>query len=311
MYPWLKAVWETIQSAKAIDRLGHAVLLVGANGIGKQVFAKSLASSLLCEQSQALGKACGQCAACSQLAADSHPDVYRIEPSGASYTIKIDEIRAMSRFIGQTATRGGCRIILISGAHHMNRAASNALLKSLEEPGDKTFFIVTAEEVSSLLPTISSRCQHYFLSVPEHTDALAWLNAQSSDEVQNDIALRLSSGAPLAALDLILKEEVGMQAQLASDFLSFLGGKKSILALIERAEKLSLEQVITRFQTCIVDLIKYIRMGDSSSVSYHFLIDHYQQISHQLSLDSLHGYYQSLVEYRKNVHQKISRRSKL
>ncbi|MDG4870023.1 DNA polymerase III subunit delta', partial [Guyparkeria sp. 1SP6A2] len=82
-----------------------------------------------------------------------------MSPEEGKRQIRIDPIREVNRFVSQTAQQGGYRVIVVSPAEAMNIAAANALLKSLEEPGEKTLFILLSDVPSRTLPTIRSRCQ--------------------------------------------------------------------------------------------------------------------------------------------------------
>lgn len=87
MINWIelhRAAWAQIQSAKANDRLAHALLLTGSAGIGKLAFAEAVAASLLCDQPGACGQACGTCIACTWHASGNHPDFRRLRPEAYS-----------------------------------------------------------------------------------------------------------------------------------------------------------------------------------------------------------------------------------
>src|SRR5690606_8384794 len=146
--------------------LPHAILLVGPQGIGLQALATAMGEYLICPLPFE-GHACGQCKACRLLQAGSHPDLNAIVAEGTGKTIKIDQIRAMMEFTATTAQQGGRRVILITPAEAMNRNASNALLKGLEEPGENCIFILVSEAPAQLLPTIRSRCRRFDVPLPE------------------------------------------------------------------------------------------------------------------------------------------------
>ena len=101
---------------------------------------------------------CGRCKSCMKIRSGNHPDIIHIEPSGPF--IRIDQIRTLCHNLAMKPYEARLRVVIISDAQAMNLAASNALLKVLEEPPERTILILTAMQTSDLLPTIVSRCQH-------------------------------------------------------------------------------------------------------------------------------------------------------
>jgi DNA polymerase-3 subunit delta' len=98
-----------------------------------------------------------------------HPDVEWIKPEKSGSAIKIDQIRELQKSAFLTPQRAPHRLIVIESADKMNTAASNALLKILEEPSSCTHFLLIAEQLSTVLPTILSRCQQiHFTSTEDH-----------------------------------------------------------------------------------------------------------------------------------------------
>ncbi|NVM56717.1 MAG: DNA polymerase III subunit delta' [Desulfobacterales bacterium] len=139
------------------DRLPHAVLFTGIDGIGRQTTAKALAMALNCLRPAGVS-ACGGCRSCQKVISGNHADIIIVKPSGAF--IKIDQVRSVRKQLRFAPLEGNCRVIIINDAHAMNAEAANALLKVLEEPPKETVIVLTAAQTADLLPTIASRCQH-------------------------------------------------------------------------------------------------------------------------------------------------------
>jgi len=139
------------------DRVPHALLLTGIDGIGKQTAAKAMAMAMNCLTPRG-ALACRECASCRKMLSGNHPDLIIVEPSGVF--IKIDQIRTLQKRLMFAPIQGGRRSVIVNDAHTMNAEASNAMLKTLEEPPDNTHLVLTAQQTSDLLPTIVSRCQH-------------------------------------------------------------------------------------------------------------------------------------------------------
>lgn len=144
------------QSVRA-NHLAHGLIMASSELLKTRNVAHKLAQLVLCEQPAEQG--CGTCHSCQLFEAGSHPDWLFIEGGGKTETIKVDQVREVSHFLHETASIATYRVVLIENAHNMNQYAQNALLKSLEEPGDNTLLILTTDNAHSLLPTIRSRCQ--------------------------------------------------------------------------------------------------------------------------------------------------------
>ena len=211
-YPWHSRPFEAL--LKRTDRLPHALLLRGREGIGKVAFAEAVARALLCESRQPEGRACGQCVACAWMEQGGHPDFRRLVPESISppleteegsekkpsEQIQIGQVREIGDFIAMTSHRGGAKVVLIHPAEALNVNAANALLKNLEEPPGRTYFLLVAHRWHHLLPTIRSRCEQVVLAAPSHAEARDWLGRQKLRDA--DLALAQAGGAPLLAAKL-------------------------------------------------------------------------------------------------------------
>ncbi len=211
-YPWQTESWQALQGLR--NRLPHALLLKGAQGIGKLDLAFNFAQSLLCEKPLANGMACQKCDSCHLYELESHPDFRLIQPdalasvddgeerSGGkkpSREISVDQIRDLSGFSNLSAHRGGYRVIVIYPAEAMNNNAANSLLKSLEEPTDRLLFLLISHKPQQLLPTILSRCLSFTVHTPSRETGVTWLAQQGVNNP--DHALAQTGFAPLQALN--------------------------------------------------------------------------------------------------------------
>ena len=198
-YPWHQEQWQRLSVARAAGRLPHAILLAGPEGLGKADFARRLSDSLVCTQVNEAGDACGHCASCRQAQAGSHPDQRTVAPEEPGKMIKIDAIRDLTGKSVLSAQDGAYRVFLIQPAEAMNRAAANALLKTLEEPSSRTVLILVSSHQTRLAATIRSRCQVLKFGIPQLKDVGDWLVEQGC-EAELDELLAISGGAPLRAL---------------------------------------------------------------------------------------------------------------
>ena len=194
--PWLLQDMSQLLDRSSRGRLPHALLLTGIAGIGKRAFSQCLAETLLCQKPSPKG-ACGECDACRQLLADSHPDFRKLVPEGANAAIKVDPVRALVEWLQLTASQSSYRIALLEQADTLNRNAANSLLKTLEEPGDHAVLILSATRAGALPATVRSRCQKITLKMTDQSAAIAWLGGKVDDPA---LALLEASGGPYLAL---------------------------------------------------------------------------------------------------------------
>jgi DNA polymerase-3 subunit delta' len=278
-YPWQQAAWQQLQQLR--ERLPHAILFHGAAGVGKSDFIEAFAQSLLCENVRPDGHACGACASCGWFVQHNHPDYRRVrpealedEPSGEgeeggdsdkksrsakapSKEIKIEQIRALADFMNISTHRRGLRVVVLYPAEALNMPASNALLKTLEEPPPGTVFLLASNSLDRLLPTILSRCRKFALPMPDHAQALAWLQAQGVADA--DSWLREQGGAPLAAL---AQAETGNRDDL--EVLLQLLAQPSVESALKTAERLSktpLSALVAWQQRWLYDVFSYKLSG--------------------------------------------------
>ena len=162
----------TLKRAIAADRLHHAYLLVGPDGVGKKMAGLALAAAVNCER-PADGDACGECGPCGKIARGNFPDLVLVPPPDPDadadapksardrkrQIIKIDNVRDLQAQARFAPIAGRRRVIVIDNADTMNEQAANALLKILEEPRPHTMFALVTASPMALLPTIHSRCQ--------------------------------------------------------------------------------------------------------------------------------------------------------
>ena len=123
----------------------------------KAGFAYFLAQILLC-QSQTAQKPCGECPACRRCLSGRHGNLLRLSLMDGAKTIKIEQLRSLISALSLHPLEAGPRVAVISGMHMMTVQAQNALLKSLEEPLDHDYYLLTCDNERAVLPTIISRC---------------------------------------------------------------------------------------------------------------------------------------------------------
>lgn len=158
---------EILARALARDRVSHAYLFVGSPGVGKTTAAIRLAQALNCRNPATVADdadsrlaPCGRCESCLRITAGTHPDVHVIVPqSKTGQNVSVDQMRDTRRDAALRPSMGRRKVYIVPNAELMNAEAANTLLKTLEEPSDFVTLVLIAPSVSSVLPTIQSRCQ--------------------------------------------------------------------------------------------------------------------------------------------------------
>ncbi len=153
----LQQVEKRLLAYVAGDRVHPALILAGAAAAEKAVTARRMAKALLCPKRQSLPPFCGTCSTCRRVETGTHPDLLWIGKEEDD-TIKIDRIRDLCHQMELTPVEAASKIAVIEDCDRMNTASSNAFLKTLEEPLPGRHFWLLTSQMSSLLPTIQSRC---------------------------------------------------------------------------------------------------------------------------------------------------------
>lgn len=235
--PWHEQQWQRLLQQEEKGQLAHAYLVAGAAGLGKLAFVQQFARHLLCQESATI-KPCGQCRNCALGAQLQHPDLLLLQPEEGARDIKIDQVRLLSDFLVRSSHAGGARIALIDSAHHMNVSASNALLKSLEEPGSRTYLFLVTDSPGLLTATIRSRCQRIQFSIPSFDLASNWLRQHLDPDEDPVRLLAAADNRPLAALSLSTTGTLDAELDFTEKLCRLLLGKLSLNVVQTAASKL-------------------------------------------------------------------------
>jgi DNA polymerase-3 subunit delta' len=232
--PWLHAPMRRALDALSSGRLAHALLVCGPAHIGKRAFADRLAKTMLCRQ-RVDGVACGQCRDCTLQAAGTHPDWTYISFEENEKTkvmrkeIVIEQVRDLGAWFALTPQRGGAQVAMIEPANAMNVNASNALLKTLEEPMQGRYLLLLCDSPMRLSATIRSRCQRIELQPPPAEAALEWLVARGIDTVPAGSALAAAHGHPGLAAHWIEQGLIALREAVGADLVDLARGGSSPL----------------------------------------------------------------------------------
>ena len=172
-------VTRTLSNAIQSGRVAHAYIFSGARGVGKTTTARILAKALNCQKGPA-AEPCNECDSCREIGLGNSLDVIEID---AASNRGIDQIRELREMVRYAPAGGRYKVVILDEAHMLTDEASNALLKTLEEPPDKVIFVMATTEPENLADTIRSRSQHFHfraLSFAEIASALEEICAKEN-----------------------------------------------------------------------------------------------------------------------------------
>lgn len=258
-YSWQQNQWAQMNASRESGRLPHALLFLGPQGVGKQNFAATLVDCLLClqpEKQVSGGGACGQCKSCRLRVSGNHPDLKVIETQEKKKNISIDQVRQLGDFLSKQAQLDGYRCVVVNGAEDMSESAANALLKMLEEPGERCLLILICARPGALMPTIKSRCQHLNFSMPGHEQSLRWLTPLVGSAEQAKTLLAVTGDAPLKALEAQQWAWLDQREVLANQLLALRLRTAEPLAVAKQLQGVPTEELLLWLYHWSLDWIK-------------------------------------------------------
>ncbi len=353
--PWLQPLWDSMDFAS----FPNAILLHGQPGIGKFAFALELAKSLLCESAHEASRPCNQCEACHWFNTGNHPDFIALAPEThrkflphADYesdeaprkgkvvrddsdgevsekkekkNISIEETRSAIESLSIGSHRGGNRVILIYPLEMLRSDSANTLLKSLEEPPANTIFILLADRLDRVLPTIRSRCRLLSAPRPDREQGLAWLHT----EIPNIDGLKVSAadietvydeqgGAPYLVLDSLIarnnkdeKDELTLSIQAARYLLQSMsqGVRINWLDAAEKTHKAQYSYLLPTMQRWTSDLQAVSQGANPRYYPKH--LSTLQGLTRTAKIPKLHDFWKSLIKARRHENHPLANRVQL
>ena len=354
--PWLQPIWDGIN----LVTFPSAVLLYGQSGIGKFEFSIELAKALLCEASATVAKPCNHCEACRWFDSGNHPDFIALVPEThrkqlphgdfegdidspkkakssqadsdgdapekkEKKSISIEDARGAIEGLSIGSHRGGNRVILVYPLEMLRADSANTLLKSLEEPPKNTIFILLADRLDRVLPTIRSRCRLLSAPRPDRLIGLQWLRTQlsnASDLKINDADIESiydeQGGAPYAVLDSLIarhnkdeKDELTIAIQASRYLLQAMsqGARMNWLDAAEKTQKARYSVLLATMQRWVSDLQSSAQMGEPRYYPKHQAA--IQALAQQARLPKLLRFWKSLIQARRHENHPLATRIQL
>jgi DNA polymerase-3 subunit delta' len=293
-------LWRAVRN----NRLAHAYLFAGPDGVGKRLTALALVRTLFCAEE----RGCGECPPCRKVDHHNHPDLHLLEPDGNN--IKIEQIRNIQRDLSLRPHEASRKVCLIEAAETMTVGAANALLKTLEEPRGDTLLILLSSQPQRLLETIRSRCQPLFFA----RQPLELLR----DTLQAQLGVSDAEAHVLAALaDGSFKKAFGKDRQLYLEerrsLLKTLTGLSpgSILPILEFAEQLSgdkaaLPDILEIFQAFYRDVLMTVHGRDPAELVNLDLVEKVHRIAAREDVNGVLQKLEALVNARRQLERNLN-----
>ncbi len=304
LLPWQQAQWQQLQAAKEQNRIAHAMLFVGPQGVGKRYFAECFAKGLLCSEPLHNGESCGNCPSCRLLKAGNHPDLRALEPEEGGKAIRVDAVRDFIHSETLSSQFGGFKIQLVDPADAMNIASSNALLKTLEEPTPSSLIVLITAKPGELPATIRSRCRVIKFPTPATDVALKWLSERGDGDW--DTLLSVAAGAPFKAIALAGDDLPKLRSDYLSELFSLLEGKQDPIKLAESWLKRDTDLIFQWLANIAVDLLRL-----SADISHQELFnpdarDRLTAMTRSRCPRHWHQFMQNVVSLRKSVTRQLN-----
>ena len=298
---WHAELWAQLQQRRARGSMPHALLLSGPAGVGKQLFATHLAKSLVCEAESVEQQPCGQCKACRLADAGTHPDIHWLQPEEEGKAIRIDAVRSLIGKTTLTTQARGSRVFLISPAHAMNRASSNALLKTLEEPSAASVMVLISSEPHLLPATIRSRCQDLLFKPVAAQQAGDWLREQAPQIQNQEALLALSGGAPLLALRADEEDWLNQAQQTLAQLAELKQRKVNPMQVVEAWTQRPLQPLLNDLSRISSDLVQLASGAQAQRLFMPGQGGQLQSLAKGLDLVQLFGFIDGLNGLRRQM----------
>lgn len=195
----------TLKNEIMSGNIAHAYMFSGTRGTGKTTAAKIFARAVNCLNPKD-GEPCNECESCKSILNDSTVDIFEID---AASNNSVDDVREIRESVKYTPANSKYKVYIIDEAHMLSKGASNALLKTIEEPPEYVVFIFATTEPNKMIPTVLSRCQRFDfkrITVEEMKERMRYICSKEGVEVEEDalsVIARNSQGALRDALSIL------------------------------------------------------------------------------------------------------------
>lgn len=298
-----------IKRAFDSQRFAHAYIIYGPDGVGKSVFARYMASLLLCKGDAAhpMNKPCGKCEACHKIINNIHPDVVFSEP--VKRGIVVDEIREIIDEIHLRPYEGSKKVIIIKDVQNMTPQAQNAFLKTLEEPDEGSFIIMLTSSLETILETIRSRCQIIRLGRIPEDEVKEYLIDNGVETENAELAAALSDGIIGNALRMLDGGYMQLRKETVENACSIIkGAVLDVFTMYEwfNKNKNNIDDILDNMISWYRDLIMLKNTSDKKHIvnrDYYELLVEASQI---LSYNRLNVIIRIIMDTKEKLRQNVN-----
>ncbi|MDD1613861.1 MAG: DNA polymerase III subunit delta' [Methylococcaceae bacterium] len=293
------------------NRVPQALLITGNKGLGKLHLANQFAISLLCTKPQDNGLGCGHCDSCLLFNAETHPDFIQIRPDEPGKAITIGQIRSLVTCLTLKPQFESYRVVIVNPADLMNNAASNAFLKCLEEPTERTVILLITDKPTYLPATIVSRCQKLAIAKPDKETVFAWLKQQNVEALQFNVStlFGLAQGSPLLALDYANDGTLTLRDDCFKAWMDIAKQRRHPVIVAEDWYKLPESPLIFWITSWVIDMIKCCYQIKAGGLYNPDLQESLQELSQQLELKGLYKLYDLMLISRQRLNTQINKQT--
>ncbi|MDA3931802.1 MAG: hypothetical protein PF513_03615 [Tenericutes bacterium] len=291
-----------------LNRLNHAYIFEGVKGTRKAEIAEFFSKAIMCNNKDDSENPCHECDNCKRIDSGVHPNMFIVKPDGQM--IKKEQIKSLIEEFSKTSLESGPRINIIYEADKFNLSSANALLKTMEEPGEDIYQIMITENVQALLPTIKSRGEKIHFKELDRDiikDKLQSLGIDASyanpiSQYTSDISAAIeiaNDGLMIELIDLVIDVYESMEDNKKSVIITFLENGGKVISEQSRAE-FFLDLMII-FQKDIIQ--SKLKNEHLCFYNHHFLIEN---LAKKLDLNKAKNHLEKLLELSKRIKYNIN-----
>jgi DNA polymerase-3 subunit delta' len=303
-----KIVARLLKNHLQLNRLNHAYIFEGSKGTKKAEIALFFTKAILCKNLDEDGNPCHHCTHCKRVDHGTHPNVLIVKPKGKM--IKKEQIKDLIQEFSMTSLEVGPRVNIIYQAEKFNASSANALLKTMEEPGEDIYQIMLTENIQSLLPTIRSRGEViHFMDLdrlvireslqakgvePSYANPISQYTSDLSaaQEIAND-------DMKIEMIDLVIDVFDAMQRQKQSAVIRFLENGGVVLSDASRTEFFLNFMIL--FQKDIIQTL--LEHDDVCFLNHHQLI---KSLASMIDLEVAQDQLEAMLKLTKRLHYNIN-----
>ena len=307
--PWLVSSCSRLSNYIIQKRIPQALLITGCKGIGKHQLAEHFAQSLMCSSPSSHGVFCGQCKSCRLFGSETHPDFISVQAEDAGKVIGISIIRQLITKLSLKPQFENYRVVIINPADYLTNAASNAFLKYLEEPTERTCLVLITDKPSKLPATIISRCQKIVISVPGDHVLIEWLRQQGVTE-KTDLILSLAKNSPLLAKQFSDSSLLKLREDCFKQWHGLICSEANLVEVSgywSKFEKIERDLLLFWITSWVIDIIKLFYQPELTKIYNLDLVTNLQELAQKLDLKYLFKYYDFLLLNQQRFDTQLNR----